>query len=73
MTSPITSTIEDYEKWSGKQLMRELQIELQIMDNRRVTGDPLEADEYLVTISRERYETLCRLALGRIEHLMRGF
>lgn len=41
---------------------------IQIFDNRRKTGDPLTASEYLIQVPRDKYERLCRLSLEALQH-----
>jgi len=59
----MENLVEDYEVWSNRMLAQQLMTELQIMKNRKETGDPLKSYEVFVQISREHYETLCKLAL----------
>ena len=49
-----------------KFLAQDLSLQIQLMDNRDLCGEPLRADEFFVQITRERYYTLCNLALGNL-------
>ena len=44
----------------------DLMIQIEMMDNRDTANDPLRADEMTVTISRDRYRSLCEYALERL-------
>ena len=46
----------------------ELRMQIQMLDNRHATGDPLTASEVLVQIPREKFERLCRLSLVALNH-----
>jgi len=46
-----------------KAFARELQLQIQIMDDRDATGEPFRADEVMVSIPRDKYRSLCEYSL----------